>query len=65
VPPPGKNYSSPEAILIVSASSGMVNGRDHAQDIADIAVKFETVLLAANYVAGAKAVPAMLISPLN
>jgi hypothetical protein len=26
---------------------------------------FETVLLAANYVAGAKAVPAMLISPLN
>jgi predicted chitinase len=43
----------------------MVNGRDHAQDIADIAIKFEKVLSAANPAAGATAVPPIRISPLH
>jgi hypothetical protein len=42
----------------------MVNGRDHAQDIADIAIKFEKVLSAANPADGATAVPPIRISPL-
>lgn len=43
----------------------MVNGRDHAQDIADIAIKFEKVLTAAKPVSNVTAEPPIRISPLH